>query len=95
MLGIPIENPILHAAVGIRRRIGSISPVVLDLCDQAVLVRFGPLLDLVTFGGKVFLQLRGIPFSVWSCNFGLPIALDEVLKILAVGGSRVWDVVVR
>ncbi len=30
-----------------------------------------------------------------SLDLGLPVALDEILEILAIGWSRVWDVVIR
>lgn len=37
----------------------------------------------------------GIPVIVWRCNLGLPVVLNEVLKILSICGSRVRDIVVR
>jgi len=28
-------------------------------------------------------------------DLGLPIVLDEILKVFAVGGCRIWDAVIR
>ena len=70
-------------------------PVVLDLDNQAVLVGSSGILSLNTLLLQVGAELIGIPVIVRRRNLGLPVVLDEVLKILSICGSRVWDIVVR
>jgi len=48
----------------------------------------------VTFGLEIRLELSGLPVTVWRPNLGVPVALDEFLKICAICRCRIWDVVV-
>ena len=70
-------------------------PDLLDLADQVVLVLFAAPLDLVGIAAEPLLQLVGVPAVVWLHNVVVPVILDQVLKVLTVGGGGVWDVVVR
>ena len=38
--------------------------------------------------------MGGIPVIVGGSNFGLPVIFDEVLEVLAISGSGIWDVVI-
>lgn len=57
----PVEDPVLDARVGRRGLVGGLGPRVLDLVDEAVLVLLGALLDLLTLGRQVLLELVGVP----------------------------------
>ena len=69
-------------------------PCVLNLDNEAVLVLLGTLLDLLAGGGQVVGKLARAPVVVGLSNVVLPVLLDEVGQILAVGRGRVGDVVV-
>lgn len=65
------------------------------MSEKAVGVLLGTLLDLLTLGRNVGLQLVGIPAVVWSGHLVLPVVLDKVYKILTVGCSGEGDIVIR
>lgn len=69
-------------------------PGILHLDHEAVLVLLSALLDLLAGGAQVVGQLGGVPAVVGLDDIVLPILLDKIGEILAVGRSRVGDVVV-
>jgi hypothetical protein len=89
-----VEDPAGGVAVGLVGLVGSLVPCVLDLGEKAVLVLLGALLDLLASGGQVAGELAGSPAVVGLGDIVVPVLLDEVGKILAVGRSGVWDIVV-
>lgn len=89
-----IQDPVLDAKVGILSLIASLIPGALDLGDERVLVGLGGVLGLDTLGLEVLLQAVGVPRVVGRDDVVIPVVLDELLEILAVGGSGVGDVVV-
>jgi hypothetical protein len=89
-----VEDPASGVAVGLVGLVGSLVPCVLDLGKKAVLVLLGALLDLLASGGQVARELAGGPAVVGLGDIVVPVLLDEVGKILAVGRGGVWDIVV-
>lgn len=69
-------------------------PCVLNLGDEALGVLLGALLDLLTGGGQVVLELVGAPVAVGLGDDVLPVLRDKIGQILAVGRGRVRHVVV-
>jgi hypothetical protein len=69
-------------------------PCILNLGKEAVLVLLGTLLDLLAGGGQVAGELTGGPAAVGLSDIAVPVLLDEVGKILAVGRSSVGDAMV-
>ena len=93
-VGPAVEDPVLDRRIGVRGLVGSLMPVRLDLADKAVLVLLGTLLDLLAGAGDVVLELLGVPAVVGLSNLVVPVVLDQVDKVLAVGRGRVGHVVV-
>lgn len=81
--------------IRIRRLILTLMPVPLHLTEQALLILLGPLLDLLALRRQVVLQTLRVPGAVGLDDVVLPVVLDQVLEVLAVGGRGVGDVVVR
>lgn len=69
-------------------------PGILHLGDEAVLVLLGTLLNLLAGRGQVVLKLGSVPVVVRLDDMILPVVLDELGQVLAVGRGRVGDVVV-
>jgi hypothetical protein len=90
-----VEDPAGGVAVSLVGLVGSLVPCVLDLGKKAVLVLFGALLDLLASGGQVARELAGSPAVVGLGHIVVPVLLNKVGKILAVGRGGVWDIVVR
>jgi hypothetical protein len=90
-----VEDPAGGVAVGLVGLVGSLVPCVLDLGEKAVLVLLGALLDLLASGGQVAGELAGSPAVVGLGDIVVPVLLNKVGKILAVGRGGVWDIVVR
>lgn len=90
-----VEDPVVDAAVRVVGRVGGGGPVGLHLADQAVLVLLGALLNLGAFGAQEAGELVHVPGVVRLDDVVLPVVLDQVFQVLAVGGSWVRDVVVR
>ena len=76
-------------------RVRTVGPITLHRADQAVLVGVRSFLGIGSLGLEVRLKLGSFPFLVWCGNFIVPVALYKILKVFAVCGSRVWNVVVR
>lgn len=75
--------------------VGSLMPVRLDLADKAVLVLLSALLDLLARACDVVLELLGVPSVVGLGNLVVPVVLDKVDEVLAVGRGGIGDIVVR
>jgi hypothetical protein len=90
-----VEDPAGGVAVSLVGLVGSLVPCVLDLGKKAVLVLLGALLDLLASGGQVAGELAGSPAVVGLGDIVVPVLLNKVGKILAVGRGGVWDIVVR
>lgn len=69
-------------------------PVALDLREQAVLVLLGALLHLLALRSDVVGEALSVPAVVRLRHVAIPVVLNKVLQVLAVGGCWVWDVVV-
>lgn len=89
-----VEDVGLDITGSLVRLVGGRVPVLLDLLDEAVLVLLGALLGLLTLGSQVAGQLVGVPLAVWLGDVVVPVLLHQVLQVLAIGGSRIRDVVV-
>ena len=89
-----VEEPVGAVAVGLVGLLGGLVPCVLNLGDEALGVLLGALLDLLTCGGQVVLELVGTPVAVRLGDVVLPVLGDEVGQVLAVGRGRVGHVVV-
>ena len=76
-------------------RVRTVGPITLDRADQAVLIGVRDFLGIGSLGLEVRLKLRGFPFLVRCGKFVVPIVLYKILKVFAVCGCRVWNVVVR
>ncbi|KAG9859269.1 hypothetical protein KCU68_g188, partial [Aureobasidium melanogenum] len=85
----------LDRRVGVRGLVGSLTPVRLDLADEAVLVLLSTLLDLLARACDVVLELLGVPSVVGLSNLVVPVVLDQINEVLAVGRGRVGNIVVR
>jgi len=77
------------------RAVRCVLPETLHLAEKTVLVLLRPLLHLIAGRLDVVLELVRVPGVVGLDDIILPVLLDQVLKVFAVGGSWVWDVVVR
>lgn len=75
--------------------VGRLVPVVLDLAKKTVLALFGTFLNLLSLRSNVGIQLRGVPAVVWLGDLVLPVGLNKINKLLAVGRSRERNIVVR
>lgn len=91
---LPVEDPALSVSVSLVGLVGSLMPGILHLDDEAILVLLGTLLDLLASRSQVVGELRGVPIGVGLDDVILPVLLNKVGQVLAVGGSRVGDVVV-
>jgi hypothetical protein len=90
-----VEDPVLDVDVGVLSSVLSLIPRVLNLSKKGVLVGLGAFLSLNTLLLEVGRELVRIPVLVRGDSIAVPVLLDQVLEILAVGRGRVWDVVVR
>jgi hypothetical protein len=89
-----VEQPVSAVAVGLVGLVGGLVPCVLNLRDQALGVLLGALLDLLASGSQVVGELTGTPAAVGLGDVVLPVLLNEVGQVLAVGRSRVGHAVV-
>lgn len=64
------------------------------MAKKTLSVLLGALLDLLALAREVRLHLVGVPAVVWRGDLVLPVGLDEVDKVLAVGSGRVRDIMV-
>ena len=94
MMYLRIKNPVSDIGIRIGHRIRSVCPRGLDLSKKRILARSGTVLCFYAFSFKVALQLWSLPCIIWRHDLVVPILLDEVLKIFAVGWSRERDVVI-
>jgi hypothetical protein len=69
-------------------------PVRANLANEAVLGSLGLGLGLLALGLEESAQLSRVPAVVGCDNVVIPVLLDKVLKILAVGRGGIWDRVV-
>lgn len=76
MRDLRVEDPFLHVLVGVICLVRGLVPVVLDLSYEAILVLLGSLLDFLTLGIEVVLELVGVPGVVWLDDVVLPVLLD-------------------
>jgi len=74
--------------------VGSVFPGALHLFDKSIFVAFSALLDLSTLVDEVLLEAIEIPVDVGRLHGRLPVVLHQVLEILAISRSRVWNVMV-
>lgn len=93
-VGPSVQDPILDTGVGILGLVLGLVPGLLDLGNQRVLVCLCGILNFDALLLKVFAQLLVVPLLVRADCMVFPVVLDELLEILAVGGSWVRDVVV-
>lgn len=89
-----VEDPVLNVLVGIAGLVRGLIPIALDLAGEALGILLGAFLDLLALGVQVVCELAYVPLAVGLSDVIVPVVLDEVLEILAVRGSGVWDVVV-
>ena len=94
-LGPRVQNPVLHAKPGVVSLVLRLIPDTLNLVDERVLGGTSRVLGLDTLLLQVVGELDSIPLLVGSDHLVIPVGLDELLKLLAVGRCRVGDVVVR
>lgn len=93
-VGPGVQNPVPDTGVGILGLVLGLVPNILDLGNQGVLVCLGGILNLDTLLLEVAIQLVCVPLLVRADGVVLPILLDQLLEILAVGGSGISNVVV-
>lgn len=89
-----IKDPVLHIAVSIRSLFRGLGPGLLYLAHEAVLAGGGAVLCGLALSRKVALELGSVPGVVGTSDIVLPLALDEIKKVLAVGRGGVGDIVV-
>lgn len=92
--GVRIKDPVFHIGVGLVGRVSGLGPGILHLFDQAVLVLLDNFLAVLALSAEPLLQLVGVPTVVRLNYIGVPVVLDEILKVLAVCWSRIWHIVV-
>lgn len=90
-----IEDPILGGSPGGLSLVLRLVPRVLYLGDERIFAGLGTFLSLDTLLLQISTELVRIPVLVGRDSVVLPVLLEQVLEVLAVGGSRVRDVVVR
>lgn len=93
-VGPGIENPILDVGPGILSLVLGLIPAVGNRGEESVAVALSTLLDVDALLLEVGAQLLGIPLLVGRDGILIPVLLDQVLEVLAVGGGGVGDVVV-
>ena len=93
-VGPGIENPVLDASPGILSLVLGLIPAVGDRGEKSVTVVLSTLLDVDALLLEVGAQLLGIPLLVGRDGILIPVLLDQVLEVLAVGGGGVRDVMV-
>jgi hypothetical protein len=81
---IPVEDPITNARVGLVCGVFRLSPVALDLLDQALGVLLCALLRLITLEGQVVVESLSVPAVVGSDDLVVPVVLDQDLEIFAI-----------
>lgn len=94
-LGPGVEDPVLDGDPGGLRLILGLVPGTLHLGNESILVLLGRLLGLDALLLQVGAELVSIPRVVRRDDVGVPVLLDELLEILAVGRSGVGNVMVR
>lgn len=93
-LGPRVQDPVLDVEVGILSLVTSLVPFALNLRDQRVLVGLGGGLGLDALSLQILLQGVCVPRVVGRDDVVVPVVLDQLLEVLAVGGSGVGDIVV-
>lgn len=93
-VGPRVQNPVLHTEPGVVGLVLRLIPGTLDLVDERVLGGTGRVLGLDTLLLQVLSELGSIPLLVGSDHLVIPVGLNELLKLLAVRGCRIGDVVI-
>lgn len=89
-----VQDPVLDAEPAILGLILGLVPGVLDLGDEGIAGSLGRLLGLDALVLQVAGELLRVPLPVGRHDVRVPVRFHELLELLAVGGSRVGDVVV-
>lgn len=90
-----VKDPVLGVEPGILSLVLRLVPETFDLVDQGVLGSSGALLRLGTLLLEVVVQLVRVPATVRSDGIAVPVALDQLLEVLAVSRCGVRNIVVR
>lgn len=93
-VGPAVQDPVFDTGIGILSLVLGLVPGILDLSDQGVLVCLGRILNIDTLLLEVAAQLLIIPLLVGADGVVVPILLDELLEILAIGGSGMRNIMV-
>lgn len=91
---IRVENPVLDIGVALVGGLLSLRPCSLNLLNQRFGVLLGALLNFLALEGQIVVQSLSIPAIVRRNNLVVPVVLDQVLKILTVGGGGIRNVVI-
>lgn len=94
-IGPSIENPVLDIGPALVGGVLGFIPVRFDVRKQTILVLLSLSRHIVASSLQIRAQLGSIPFVVRLYNIVIPVLRDEVLQILAVSRSWIWDVLVR
>lgn len=94
-VGPAVEDPVLGAGPSGLCLVLSLIPRVLDLGQKGILAGLGTLLGLNALLLQISAQLIRVPVLVGRDGVALPVLLDQTLEILAIGGRRVGDIVIR
>ena len=94
-IGPSIQDPVLDAEPRLMGNIFGLVPVGFDLIDEGIFGRSGIVFCFLALVFQVLAQLGCVPAVVRGNDVVIPILSNEVLQILAISWSGVWDVTVR
>ena len=94
-VGPAVEHPVLGADPGVVGLVFRLVPITLNLIDERILGSSGAILGLDALLLQVAVQLLRVPATVWGDGVAVPVALDQLLEVLAVSRCGVGDAVVR
>jgi hypothetical protein len=92
--GPGVQDPISCVRPSILSFVFSLVPQRLDLGDKRILVSFSSTLGLSALGLEVSGKLLLVPVLVWCNGVVIPVLLDQVLKIFAIGWGGIRYIVV-
>jgi len=94
-VGPAVEHPVFGANPGVVGLVFRLVPETLNLVDERILGGSGAILGLDALLLQVMVQLLRVPATVGSDGIAIPVALDQLLEVLAVSRCGVRDAVVR
>ncbi len=93
-VGPGVQDPVSNIGPGLLGLILSLIPNGMDLRNQRILVLLGRLGGISPLQLEIGQELVRIPFAIWRHDVGIPVLLDQLLEVSAIGGGRVGNVVI-